>query len=468
MTQLNGADSIFLSIETPEAPGHVGGVTILDPSTTEDFGFERVVASVDERIRLEPRYTRKLQEVPFGLDRPYLVDAPDFDVRRHVKRIAVPSPGGMREIADLVGELFRRPLDRDRPLWELWFIEGVENGRVAMLMKSHHCLMDGMAGAGLGELLCDLEPEPKGGPILPPRSDDAPAPPPSRFEMQRNALRNLAGSPLRLARFGARMARQTAAMAVSALRDEGAPPLPGSFPAVSFNGKLGPRRGFACASVSLEDVKKVKKHFDVTVNDVVLAVTGSAVRRYLMERGELPQKPLVAAIAISTRAEGDTTVGNSVTMVPVGWATDLEDPVERLLRIHENSAKAKEFSANYDSDMMSGLGESLVPGVIGLAMRSSGDSAAAWMPANVVVSNVRGTPVPLYTAGARIECMYPLSVLAESQGLNITVVSYMGRVDVGFTVDPDLVPDAWALAEAIPEALEELLAGCAAGDRRAA
>ncbi|MDJ0851652.1 MAG: wax ester/triacylglycerol synthase family O-acyltransferase [Myxococcota bacterium] len=456
MAQLDGSDAVFLSMETPEAPGHVGGVTILDPSTAREFSFERLVAHVDERVRLEPRYTRKLREVPLGVDRPYLVDDPDFDASRHIKRIAVPSPGGMREIADLVGELFRRPLDRDRPLWEMWFIEGVEKGRVAMLMKSHHCLMDGMASAGLGELLCDLEPEPENGPILPLRADRAPAPEPSALEVLGNALRNRSQAPLKLARFLGRMARQTAAMAIASARDDEAPPLPGSFPAVSFNAPLGPRRGFSCASVPLEDVKNVKKHFDVTVNDVVLAITGSAVRRYLEQRGELPEQSLVAAIAISTRTEGDDRVNNSVTMVPVGWATDLADPAERLQRIHRNAEKAKEFSANFDADMMAGIGESLAPGVVGLLMRSSGDAAVSWMPANVVVSNVRGTPVPLYTAGAKIECMYPLSVLAPSQGLNITVVSYMGRVDVGFTVDPDLVPDAWALADGIVPALEEL------------
>ncbi len=456
MSQLDGSDSVFLAIETPEAPGHVGGVTILDPSSARDFCFERVVEKVGERVRLEPRYTRKLVEVPLGIDRPYLVDDPDFDAARHVKRIAVPAPGGMREIAELVGELFRHPLDRDRPLWELWFIEGVENGRVAMLMKSHHCLMDGMAGAGLGELLCDLEPEPKHGPILPPRAEGAPAPEPSGLEVLRNAVRNRSRAPLHLARFVGRMVRQTAAMALASARDDEAPPLPGSFPAVSFNAPLGPRRGFSCATVTLDDVKTVKKHFDVTVNDVVLAITSSAVRRYLALRGELPDRPLAAAIAVSTRAEGDDSINNSVTMVPVGWATDVADPVERLLRIHRNAEKAKEFSANHDADLMTGMGETFAPGVLGLLMRASGDAATSFMPANVVVSNVRGTPVPLYTAGAKIECMYPLSVLAQSQGLNITVVSYMGRVDVGFTVDPDLVPDAWALAEGIAPALEEL------------
>ncbi len=468
MGQLQASDSAFLAIETPETPGHVGGLTILDASGVPGFGFERLVEHIDERIRLEPRYTRKLVEVPLGLDRPYLVDDPGFDVRRHMKRIAVPAPGGMRELAELVGELYRRPLDRDRPLWEMWYIEGVENGRVGMLMKYHHCLMDGMASAGLGELLCDLEPEPKNGPILPPRADRSPAPEPSGLEVVGNALRHRGEAPLKLARFLGRMTRQTVAMAVASLRDDEAPPLPGSFPAVSFNAALGPRRGFACASLSLDDVKAVKKHFGVTVNDVVLAITGSAVRRYLKDRGELPDRPLAAAIAISTRAEGDASIDNSVTMVPVGWATDLEDPVERLGRIHRNAEKAKEFAANFDADLVGGLGESLAPGVVGLLIRAGADAATAWMPANVVVSNVRGTPVPLYTAGAKIECMYPMSVLAPSQGLNITVVSYMGRVDVGFTVDPDLVPDAWALADAVGPALDELTDAARARVRSAA
>jgi WS/DGAT/MGAT family acyltransferase len=232
---------------------------------------------------------------------------------------------------------------------------------------------------------------------------------------------------------------------------------------------LGPRRAFAYASVPLAAVKAVKREFDVTVNDVILAITGSAVRRYLLERGELPEKPLVALIAVSRRDAGDLSVGNAVTTVPVGWATDLDDPVARLRCIHRNAAKSKEFARNYDVDFLAGVGDSLSPLATNLYMRSfAGVASSLGTLANVVVSNVRATPVPLYVGGAKIESMYPLSILGPSQGLNATLVSYMGNVDVGFTVDPQLVPDPWALADAIPQALDELSSASSRSARSAA
>jgi WS/DGAT/MGAT family acyltransferase len=456
MEQLPGGDAVFLALETPNAPGHVGGLTVLDPSESPDFSLERLREVIGERIQLEPRFTRKLREVSLGLDRPYLVDDPDFDVSNHVRRIAVPAPGGMRELAELAGFLHARALDRDRPLWELWLIEGVENDRVAMFMKSHHCLMDGQSGAGLGELLCDLEPNPEGGPILPPKPEPVDEDL-SDLQVALRAAGNLATTPIRMARFSARMLRSTAAMLLSSVNEPEAPPLPNALPRVSFNRDVGPRRGFACTSVSLSDGKSGKKHFEVTVNDVVLALTGSTLRRYLADRDELPEASLVAMIAVSTRSEGDGDVGNQITTVPVSWATHLEDPLERLLQIHRNANKSKELVEKYDADMMAGLGDAMPPGLMNFYLRNASGVAAQMVPGNVVVSNVRGTPVPLYTAGARIECMYPMSMLAPGQGLNITAVSYMDRIDIGFTVDPDLVPDAWALADAVQPGLDELL-----------
>ncbi len=462
MEQLPGSDTAFLALETPGAPAHVGGLTILDPTTSSDFSFEKLVKTVDQRIRLEPRLTRKLFELPLGLDRPYLVDDPDFDTRNHIHRIAVPSPGGLRELAELASYLHSRPLDRDRPLWELWFIEGVEGGKCAMFMKSHHCLMDGASGAGMGELLCDLEPNPTPG-QLPPAAlaraaaDEKAEPTYSDLEIGLRAARHLAEGPGKLLGFGARMLRQTAGMLLAS-GQEGAPPLPFSIPDSPFNRDVGPRRSFSGTSVCLDDVKTVKKHYDVTVNDVVLAITGTALRNYLLKRSELPDESLVSIIAVSTRAEGDDATGNRVTMVPCVWATDEPDPVERLKKIHRNADVSKEVSANYDADMLAGVGDALPPGLTNFFMRTFAPSMASVMtPGNVLVSNVRGTPVPLYVAGAKIETMYPLSILMPSQGLNITVVSYMGKVDVGFVADPDLVDDVWALAEEVPGALAELV-----------
>ena len=201
-----------------------------------------------------------------------------------------------------------------------------------------------------------------------------------------------------------------------------------------------------------------KEHYDVTVNDVMLALNGTAIRNYLLRSNQLPDKSLVSIIAVSKRAEGDEEMGNKVTMVPCVWASDEPDPVERLKKIHRNANVSKKVTANYDADMLGGMGEAIPPGLTNFFMQKLAPRMASVMtPGNVVVSNVRGTPVPLYVAGAKIETMYPLSILMPSQGLNITVVSYMGKIDVGFIADPNLVDDVWALAEEVPGALAELL-----------
>jgi len=453
MDQLSALDSIFIAGERPGLPQHVGGLSVLDPSQSQDFGFEKLLRVVGERIRLAPRYMRKLREVPGGLDRPWLVDDPSFDVRLHVHRIAVPAPGTLRELAELTGLLFSQPLERSRPLWEMWLIEGAADGRVALLMKSHHCLTDSAAASGLGSLLCDLEPEPKSPPEAP---ASEPAPEPGDLRVALLAARHLGARPAATLRLGGRLLRQGFEL-LRSRRDPEAPPLPFSIPKVSFNGNPGPRRAFACASVSLDAVKTIRKRFDVTVDDVVLALTGSAIRRYLVERGELPMHSLVATIAVSLRAGGDTSAEDRITTAAIPWGTDRADPVARLLRIHRAVERARQSARGADSQIVSQLGEAFAPGLVNLFFRIGAERGAAlFMPGNAVVRNVRATPVPLYVGGARIESMYPLSILAPTQGLHITVVSYCGRIDVGFTVDPDLVPDPWRLADGIPLALEEL------------
>jgi diacylglycerol O-acyltransferase / wax synthase len=236
-------------------------------------------------------------------------------------------------------------------------------------------------------------------------------------------------------------------------------------PRASFNASLGPERAFAWISIPLATVKEIKKHFDVKVNDVVVALTGSAVRRYLEARGELPEAPLVAAVPVSTRSEDDTSLGNQVTATSISCATDLRDPVERLLQIHKSSTTAKAMEKAMRAQARSALGDAAPPGLINLAFRALAGAGLS-VPMNVAISNVAGPPIPLYIAGARIEHIYPMSLLLPKSGLNVTVFSYCGQVDFGFTVDPELVPDPWSLADGIPIALKELEV-CVAAPRAA-
>lgn len=453
MDQLSASDALLLALEVPGAPQHAGGLLRIDPSGAPDFGFEKLLAVAEERIRLAPRYGRRLREVVGGLDAALLVDDPGFDLRRHLHRIAVPAPGDLRELAELAGFLFAPPLDRSRPLWQAWWIEGLAEGRVALLTKTHACLSEGVAGVGLGEWLCDLEPDPK--PSSRPSARE-PAPDPGDLRVALRAAQSLAGRPGATLRLGGSLLRHGFGR-LRSLRDPEAPPLPFSVPRVSFNGTPGPRRAFAAASVPLAAVKEIQKRFDVKVSDVVLALTGSAVRRYLERRGELPKKSLVATISVALRDTADASRGSALTTAALPWGTDRSDPVARLLRIHRAAARAREFARRHDAPLLPQLGEAMLPGFLGLALRTSAAGAAsAALSGNAAVSNLRSTPVPLYLGGAKVESLLALSVLSPGQGLGISAVRYCGRIDIGFTVDPELVPEPFELADGITPALEEL------------
>lgn len=237
------------------------------------------------------------------------------------------------------------------------------------------------------------------------------------------------------------------------------PPTPGEVPRVSFNGVVGPRRAFSCAAIPLERVKAIRKDLDVTVNDVVLELVGSLLRAYLSDRGELPQRPLAACVPVSLRPSGDSRLGNQITNMVVSLETDQSIAVDRLFCIHRGSQRAREKLEDVQVDLFNAVGDSLAPfATHALIQISSSESALRNLPlmGNLVVSNVRGAPAALYSAGARIEAMYPISMVQAGQGLNVTVLSYMDRMDFGFTVDPDLVPDPWDLADRVLPALEEL------------
>ena len=454
MQQLPGSDAIFLAMETDNIHAHTGGLTILDPSGAKDFGFEKLKQVVAERIQLAEKFTWKLKEVPLGLDRPYWVEDPDFDVSYHMHRVAVPSPGGMRELTELCGDLFAHKLDRRRALWEMWFIEGLENGRVATFMKTHHCLIDGVSGAGLSEIMCDLQAEPpprKKGPRKrrPPRVRI-----PGDLELALRSWGSFMRTPLNLTRYAGQALRRGVTM-LQYLREEGALPMGADIPTLSFNDSIGPRRAFACSTIPLADVKTLKQSFGVKVNDVILELCGAAIQRYLEAQGERPSQSLVVTCPISTRDPDDKELGNSVAQMTVSCATDIADPGERLRQIYKNTQKSKEMTQAIRAKRIQAMGETAPPAIINLAFRALTLAPAYGMP-NATISNVPGPPMPLYMGGAKIETMYPMSVLVTGQGLNITVVSYMDRVDFGFTVDPELIPDPWYIADGIPIALEQL------------
>jgi len=468
--QLADGDAVFVAMETPEAPCHIAGLSILDPSTRPDFDFESFLAVLRERIALIPRFTWKLREVPFGLDCAYWVEDSSYDVRAHVRRIALAAPGDRTTLARLASFLHAQPLDRSRPLWECWWIEGLEGGRVAVLIKLHHCLVDGQSGIGLTEILMDLSPDPIRHPSPASSSTTASAGEgvprePRLWEIGRRALENGFRRQSRMALHAGRAFRDFTrtplsssislpkTLALSLLRREES-----AVPRVSWNGsRLSRHREFAFVKLPLAPLRELKKHFEVKLNDVLLALVGGTLRSVLLERGELPAASLVALCPVSLRDPGDQSMGNQLTSMPVCLATDLEDPAARIRAIHASADGAKQRTRDGAFEFITALGESLAPVALHFVMQTAHRAPRlAPMPGNLVCSNVRGLPIPTYMAGARVEELYPMSMLQVGSGMNVTAVSHDDQVDFGFLVDPKLVPDPWLFADRLPAILAEL------------
>jgi WS/DGAT/MGAT family acyltransferase len=455
LKRLSGTDALFLSTETPAWHQHVGGLTVVDPAESDRFGFDEVRRTLLERLPRVPKFRWKLKEVPLHLDRAVWIEDKDFDIDKHFRRIAVPPPGGRREVGDLFGMFMSYQLDRRRPLWEMWYVDGVVGGQVALITKFHHCLMDGVSGAGIAEQLFDLEPDP---PVdaTPLPVEDAGLYEPSDVELFLRALLPTIQTPRKIAEYLVR----TAVRGVTVLQQRNRNPLALGVAGPCFNGTVGPHRQSSFASVSLADVRAVKDELGVKVNDVVLGIVSGALRRHMARHGDMPEGSLAAQVPISTRVADDTDQTNQVATMGATLATDVDDPLERLRTIYASTQSAKELTQAVRARRIQSVGEVAPPLLLNLASR------AAWaanlsdripVVANVVVSNVPGPPFPIYSCGAQVSGIYAASVLLFYAGLNITLFSYMDRLDFGLTSDPDLLEDPWEIADALQASLAELM-----------
>jgi diacylglycerol O-acyltransferase len=469
MRRLSGSDALFLSMESSTAYQHVGGLVLLDPQAGMGFSTERIRQTTADRLHLVPKFRWKLKEVPLHLDRPVWVEDTAFDLDRHIKRIAVPSPGGRRELGELVGQLSARQLDRRFPLWEMWIIEGVSGGTgVAIYMKYHHCMMDGMTGASLADQLFDLEPNPaptQTPPTLTVKADEPGPHDPSDLELvARSFVSNLA-IPLRVANY---LKSTVERGAIIAWNKRGKPALPGlTAPNTILNGVLGPNRQAVFASVSLADVKRLRKELDVKVNDIVLAMVAGALREYFIEQDALPDGPLTTIVPVSTQVADNEHAGNQIATTPVSLPTDLADPLERVQAVFESTSAAKTMLKAVRARNIQSIGEVAPPLLLNLASRTiQTQTVMGLLPTAVtlVVSNVPGPPIPLYMSGAKVLGIYTSSVLMANMGSNITLLSYEDRIDFGITVDPDLVPRAYRIGELLQASLAELLKAAGLGD----
>ncbi|MBW2280934.1 MAG: wax ester/triacylglycerol synthase family O-acyltransferase [Deltaproteobacteria bacterium] len=476
MQQLSGLDTSFLNMETPTTYGHVSGLTIYDPSTaSEPVTFERLKDLIEERMHLVPLYRRRLVEVPLGLDHPYWIEDPDFDLDFHMRHIAVPPPGTPQQLSALVSRIAARPLDRSRPLWELYMIEGLQDGYIAHLTKVHHCAIDGVSGAEILTTLLDLTPEPRK--IDPPRRGWRPEPEPTQLEMLARTAWGMLGAPRKVWRLQRQAIRYLPELAQSlgfkgfpgqsiidrVLRRQPTPMMseaPTTAPRMSFNGRITPHRRFAFGSISLEDVKEIKNKLGVTVNDVVMALCAGALRRYLLQQNELPPEPLVAMVPVSVRSDDDKqALGNQISAMTASLHTHIAEPIERIKRIHESMRIAKEQHQALPATLLQDFAQFAPPAVAARAARVIARATVAnWVdpPFNVVISNVPGPQFPLYGVGAKVVGNYPVSAINDGVALNMTVMSYNGNVDFGLLSCRELMPDIWDLMDFIYDSLAEL------------
>jgi WS/DGAT/MGAT family acyltransferase len=473
MRQLTSLDAQFLALENARQAGHVGSLAILDPSTAPGarLGCAEVKALLRERLPLLPPLRWRLAEVPFGLDYPYWVDDGEFDLDYHVRELALARPGSDAQLAEQTARIMSRPLDRARPLWELYVIEGLESGNIGVLTKIHHAVVDGLSGAEIMGLLLDLAPE---GRELPEPEPSSAGHTPRQFELLARGLLGVPRYPVRMLRslpaaipnldqtpFGTLPgARTLTRLASRVSRDDGPGPTNHVAPKTSFNAPVTPHRRFVFGKLPLADVKAVKNAHGVTVNDVVVSICAGAVRDWLIEHEELPDEPLVAQIPVSVRTDEQWgTYGNRILLMAAALHTDIEDPVERLRATHESLLVMKERHRALPAALLQDANHFVPPAVFARAARltfafsTSRTGRPTW---NLVISNVPGPQFPLYLAGARLEANYPVSVITDGMGLNITVMSYMGSLDFGIVADRDQMPDLEFVMESLRRELDAL------------
>jgi diacylglycerol O-acyltransferase len=470
MEQLTGLDATFLYLETPSLHMHVSMAAMFDPSTVPGgYSFDKLRDLVSSRLELAPIFRRRLVEVPLRLGHPYWVDDPTFDIQYHIRRGAVPSPGGVEELAQFVGDVCSRQLDRTKPLWEMYIVEGLRGGQIAVVTKIHHCTIDGVSGAELLSQLFDLEPDPgpRPGPETPASVDERL---PSDLQLLAQSLATRLTRPVGMTKLAWRTAWALLEVRRVRARGTGRAALPLTTPRTSLNSSITPHRRVAFSSIALEDAKRIRRTCDTTLNDVVLAVCAGALRRYLLDGDELPEDPLVATVPVSTAPTSANRRGaNKVSAMFVGLPCHIEDPVERLLVIREGTKGAKEEHNALGADVLLNWTEHATPNVFSAAARAYTRLKLAdhHRPIHsLVISNVPGPDFPLYLAGAELVAGFPLGPVMDGAGLNITVMSYRGVLNWGLMACAETVPRLADLAVYIPDALDELAQAAGIGATR--
>ncbi|HET6550503.1 MAG TPA: wax ester/triacylglycerol synthase family O-acyltransferase [Solirubrobacter sp.] len=458
--RLTGLDASFLALEKHGAHMHVGSVLVFEGPAPD---YDEFAARIERRLHLVPRYRQRLASPPLGVARPIWVDDPHFNVGYHVRHTALPAPAGEDELRRLAGRVFSQQLDRDKPLWEIWLVDSLGDGRFALICKTHHALVDGISGVDILTVLLDLDPDAPDPPDPPPWS---PRPLPSGGELFARALVERVSAPFELARdvlshpdrAGADAGRAAAGLAsMAAAGIAGAPASP-------LNARIGPHRRYAWVESELATFKAIKDALAGSINDVVLTVVAGALRAHLIRHGREPAgTELKAMVPVSVRADAARgALGNQVAAMYAPLPVGLEDPVERFRFVHGAMAGLKESGQAVGAQAITRLADAAAPTVLDQAARLQ----ARQRFFNLTVTNVPGPQVPLYVMGRRLEAFYPLVPLVLNTALGIAIMSYDGRIFFGLLGDYDELADLDALAADLESAIRELAAAAGVKPRR--
>jgi diacylglycerol O-acyltransferase / wax synthase len=451
--RLSGLDSSFLHLERHGAHMHVASVSVFEGETPS---YEEFRAHLARRLERVPRFRQRVRFVPLGQGRPVWVDDPHLNMDYHVRHTALPAPGGEEELRTLAARVFSQRLDRSKPLWEMWLVDGLDGDRFAIIGKSHHCLVDGVSGMDITTVLFDTEPDPPPPAGPPPRW--SPEPEPSDVELLAEALLERATSPVEAVRgirallrhprrIGSRVVEAVEALASITGTGLGAPPSP-------FNVPTGPYRRFAWASAELAQMKRIKNFHGGTVNDVILSVVAGALGHFLRARGHVTEGlELRAMVPVSVRtSEQRGSLGNHVAAMMAPLPVWCEDPVERLELVSERMAHLKDSRQTVGATVFTELTDFAPPTLVSQAARLQPRQRFF----NLVVTNIPGPQSPLYVLGRRLLRVVPMVPLAERQALCVGIFSYDGRVDFGLVGDYDAIPGLHSLALDLERTIEEL------------
>jgi WS/DGAT/MGAT family acyltransferase len=471
MKPLSSLDTVFVTMDSDKYPMHGGGLMVLDPSTSpEPYSIHLLRQHLSRLLRVLPPLRRRIVEFPLGLTTPVWVEDPEFDIDRHLHHIAVPARGGDHEVAELISELGSLPLDWHRPLWDLWYIEGLADGRVAIFLKMHHCAIDGMGGMEMLFQMFTMEPDQS--PELPATDDWEPEAVPSQAEMLMRSVSTVATLPVRGTRALTGLGLGLLGGSFRALRRDtekvervGAARL-FSGPRLPFNQVPPgiPHKVTSFTAIEMSDIKKIREIHGCTVNDVAVAVSTAAIRRWLIDHNALPDEPISGGNPVNTRtADEKGAFENNFTLFAIQLPTNLADPVDRLTAISAATASAKaatQSSQSSGTNVLDNVFQILAPGFTELVLGgvSAGLGKRQPPPFNTVVTNVQGPPIPLYLAGAKLEGMYIQMMHYAGLSLIIAVMSYGGKMFVTITSHRENTPDIWTFPEEMHKEVARLLA----------